>query len=92
MSDGEANSTESGDALGRAIEEGDDAKVETLLAEGVDLDNNGVDDGLEIEALLPPAHKNKNTSSFLGADRDSAKFISFSENSGTHPPNSSSIP
>ena len=83
MSDGEANSTESGDALSRAIEEGDDAKVETLLAEGVDLDNNGVDDGLEIEALLPPAHKNKNTSSFLGADRDSAKFMARYGKGGT---------
>jgi hypothetical protein len=59
------------------------AKRKMQAAEGVDLDNNGIDDGLEIEALLPPAHKNKNTSSFLGADRDSAKFMARYGKGGT---------
>jgi hypothetical protein len=50
-------------------------KKKMKLVSGVDLDNNGIDDGLEIEALLPATHLIQNTSSFVGEERDSLKFM-----------------
>lgn len=61
------------------------AKRKMKKSEGVDLDNNGVDDGLEIEAMLPPTHQNKNTSSFVGSERDTQKYMSRYGKSGSNP-------
>ena len=44
-------------------------------AEGRDDNDNGVDDALEAEAALPAFHVVRNTSSFLGEDRDAQKFL-----------------
>jgi hypothetical protein len=53
--------------------------------QGLDLDNNGIDDGLEREALLPKAHKNKTTSSFMGDGRDSLKLMQRYGKGGSNP-------
>jgi hypothetical protein len=61
-------------------------KKEMRKMDGLDLDNNGIDDGLEIEALLPEEHVNKTTSSFYpGEVRDSLKLMRRYGKGGSNP-------